>query len=134
MLHSKNKMTQRFVVVIAVVSVFFLVNFFVQDKSGKSMTAEELKQKMLTDSTLVILDVRTPEELQGELGKIDKAINIPVQELEKRIAELAPYKDREIAVICRSGNRSRHATGILEKAKYNAVNVNGGMIAYRKLK
>jgi hypothetical protein len=65
-------MTQRFVAVLAVVSVFFLVNFFVQDKTSKSMSVEELKQKMLTDSSLVILDVRTPEELQGELGKSTK--------------------------------------------------------------
>lgn len=98
------------------------------------MSVEQLKQKMASDTTLVILDVREPEELAGPLGKIDNVINIPLHDLEGRLRELQPYKSREIAVICRSGNRSRHATEILLKHQLKAVNVAGGMLAYRKLK
>jgi rhodanese-related sulfurtransferase len=132
--HQQNKFTQRFMMSAAVISVFFLVNFFIQDNDHKSMTADEFRQKMAADTNLVILDVRNPDELSGVLGRIDKAINIPVQDLEKRIAELTPYKSREIAVICRSGNRSHHATEILLKHQYKATNVAGGMLAFRKLK
>ena len=44
-----------------------------------NITVQQLKNKMQTDSNLVILDVRTPQELTGELGHIPGVINIPVQ-------------------------------------------------------
>jgi len=96
------------------------------------MKVSELKQAMKSDSTLVILDVRTKEELAGELGKIDGVINIPVQELEKRINELGKYKKNNIAVICKSGRRSAVATKLLNKNGFKAKSVAGGMIEYRE--
>lgn len=86
---------------------------------------------MKLDSSLVILDVRNPFELEQYLGHIDGVINIPVQELEKRIGELEEYKDKEIAVICRSGRRSLSATNLLIEYGFNAKNVEGGMLKYR---
>ena len=102
-----------------------------QDSTNKSITVTQLGEQMKLDSSFVILDVRNPYELEQYLGHIEGAINIPVQELEKRISELDDYKDREIAVICRSGVRSVTATNILLQNGFNAVNVEGGMIRYR---
>lgn len=99
---------------------------------GKDITVQELKDKMKTDTSLVVLDVRTPEELTGPLGKIDGAINIPVDQLESRIGEVEKLKGKDIAVICRSGHRSKRAQGILEKHGIEAMNVLGGMTGYRK--
>lgn len=97
-----------------------------------NMTASELKQVMSTDTTLVILDVRTPPELTGQHGQIDGVINIPVQVLSKRVNELEEYKGKNIAVICRSGNRSVMATKIMQANGHKARNVLGGMKAYNK--
>jgi rhodanese-related sulfurtransferase len=44
------------------------------------------------------------------------------------------YKDKEIAVICRSGNRSHYATEALNKNGFNAKNVLGGMLEYNRIK
>lgn len=97
-----------------------------------NITVSELKKQMKENPDLIILDVRTPEELSGPLGKIDGVINIPVQELEKRVEELNKYKDKEIAVICRTGHRSGIGTEILLKHGFTKVeNVEGGMTAYR---
>lgn len=96
------------------------------------ITVGELKEKMKTDTSLVVLDVRTPEELKGPLGKIDGAVNIPVDQLEERIADVEKFKNKDIAVICRSGHRSKRAQGILEKHGIKSVNVLGGMTEYRK--
>jgi rhodanese-related sulfurtransferase len=99
----------------------------------KNITVKQLKQQIKTDSSLVILDVRTPAELTGSLGEINGAINIPVQQLEKRVDELDKYKNREIAVICRTGHRSSIGTKILLSHGFTKVeNVEGGMTAYRK--
>lgn len=105
---------------------------FAQQDKNSSMTVEELKQLKKSDSTLIILDVRTPGELIGSLGKLESVINIPINELQRRVNELEKYKDKEIAVICRSGNRSNTGTRILRENGYKAKNVLGGMIEYRR--
>jgi rhodanese-related sulfurtransferase len=120
--------------VIMFLSMFNFINFLgcAQQDKDSTMTVQDLKKLMKDDSTLVILDVRTPAELVGSLGKIDNVINIPIQELETRVGELSEYKDKGIAVICRSGNRSNTGTRILRENGYKAKNVLGGMIEYRK--
>jgi rhodanese-related sulfurtransferase len=118
-----------------ILTTFFLVVFFLnacaQNDPETTMSVTELKEKLLTDSTLVLLDVRTPAELESSLGKIDGVINIPLHELERKLIELDAYKDYQIAVICRIGVRSGKATEILIKNGFNAKNVLGGMTEYR---
>lgn len=118
------------------VVALLLSNFVVSAQTAApehSISVKELKTQIKEDSALVILDVRNPEELKGPLGKIDGSINIPVQDLEKRIGELDKYKDKEIAVICRTGHRSGIATKLLLKNGFTKVeNVKGGMTAYRE--
>ncbi len=104
---------------------------FAQD-STKSITVEQLNQKIKSDTNLVILDVRTVKELTGSLGKINDAINIPIQELDKRIHELDKFRKKEIAVICRTGVRSLRGTKLLTKKGFDVENVLGGMTEYRK--
>lgn len=103
------------------------------EQNDVNMSVAALKESMKSDSNLIILDVRTPQELVGEHGQIEGVINIPVQVLSQRINEMEEYKDKNIAVICRSGNRSVFATKIMRAKGYNAKNVLGGMKAYNKL-
>ncbi len=100
--------------------------------SIKSINVEQLNQKIKSDTNLVILDVRTVKELTGPLGKISGTINIPIQELDKRIHELDKFKNKEIAVICRTGARSLKGTKQLAKKGFVVENVLGGMTEYRK--
>lgn len=100
-----------------------------QDRNSE-MTVAELKKEMKNDPSLVILDVRTPGELESPLGKIEGVVNIPVQVLESRIGELNNYKGKKIAIICRSGNRSGAAIEILKKHGIQSRNVKGGMLEY----
>ncbi|GMU87720.1 MAG: hypothetical protein AMXMBFR48_29610 [Ignavibacteriales bacterium] len=123
----KNQKVLFTFLIVAAASVFY----FAQSKPEKNMSVEELKQAIKSDKNLIILDVRTPGELTGNLGQIDGVVNIPVQELEARVDELTEYKGKKIAVICRSGNRSVPATNLLLKNGHDAYNVPGGMIAWR---
>ncbi len=120
---------------IRILTTLFLVVFFfnacAQKDPETTMSVAELKEQLQTDSSLILLDVRTPAELESSLGKIDGVINIPLQELEERMEELKTYRDNQRAVICRSGIRSGKATEILTKNGFNAKNVLGGMIEYR---
>ena len=115
--------------------VLLIINLTACAQQGErhSMTVSELRDKLNDkDSNFVLLDVRTDEELTGPLGHIDGIIHIPLQELKQRITELSKYNDKEIAVICRSGNRSNTATGFLRMNGFDAVNVEGGMTEYRR--
>lgn len=110
----------------------FSVSCAQEDTTVTNITVDQLKKEMVSDTSLIVLDVRRPDELTGPLGKIDKVVNIPVEELGKRIAELDKYKSHKIAAICRSGRRSLKATKILMQNGFNVENVEGGMEAYHK--
>lgn len=71
-----------------------------------------------------LVDVRTPQEFAA--GHIDGAVNIPVQELDARLAEFGP-KDGVVVVYCRSGARSATAKSKLEAAGYKTVHNLGAM-------
>jgi len=81
---------------------------------------------------VVLLDVRTKEEFEGKAdpnyGTLKNAINVPVQELQKNISTLAPYKDKEIIVYCSHSHRSPQACYILTQNGFsNITNMGGGM-------
>jgi sulfur dioxygenase len=83
-------------------------------------------------SQVHVLDVRARTEFDGELGHLDGAQLIPLDELGSRVAEV--MTDKPIVVICQTGRRSALGAGILEKAGRSRVaNVAGGMVAWRNL-
>ena len=72
-----------------------------------------------------LLDVREPMELAVE--NVPEALNIPIGQLRARLGELP--RDREIHVICRSGQRAYLATRILLQHGFKARNISGGMLS-----
>ena len=74
---------------------------------------------------VVLLDVRTNEEFTGnapdKFGRLDGAINIPVQELASRIKELNQYKNKDILVYCSHSHRSPRASYLLTQNGFNKV-------------
>lgn len=95
-----------------------------------SISVDEFIRLLEKNKNLIVLDVRTPGELTGPLGKINNAINIPIQELPERINELTPYKDKQIYVICRTQNRSFASSQFLNKNGFKTIYVWGGMAEY----
>ena len=73
-----------------------------------------------------LLDVRHPEELAVE--QLPDVVNIPLDELRGRLDELP--RDREILVVCRSGQRAYYATRILVQNGFKAAAVAGGMLSH----
>jgi rhodanese-related sulfurtransferase len=74
-----------------------------------------------------LLDVRSPEEYAR--GHLPGALNIPVQELDRRVAEVGPT-DGELVVYCRSGHRSSRAAEILRQHGFSKVHNLGPMTAW----
>lgn len=70
-----------------------------------------------------VLDVRTQEE--WDEYHAPNTTLIPLDQLPARINEVP--KDKEILVVCRSGNRSQEGRDILLAAGYNATSMTGGL-------
>lgn len=81
---------------------------------------------------VLLVDVRAPDEFNGELGHLEGARLLPLDELRARMGELSAEKP--IVFICQSGKRSAMAAGILRKAgNARVANLAGGMAAWRRL-
>jgi len=74
-----------------------------------------------------LVDCREPYE--WEAGRIDGALHIPVNSIMAGAGGDLD-KDKPVAVICRTGNRSELATMMLQARGYDAHNVEGGMEAW----
>ena len=113
----------------------FIVIFSITmcSKNNIDVVSMEQFQLNILDNNTVVLDVRTEEEFYGPLGHIKGAILIPIDELSIRINELNEVKSKDIYVVCRSGNRSRVGREILRENSFNAINVDGGMLAWKPL-
>ncbi len=123
----------RFKIITSLIILFTISSFGMGiDSTTKSITVNDFKKELKNNKSIVVLDVRMQDELTGPLGKIDGSVNIPLQELEKRIHELDKFKREYIYVISRSGIPSKLATEMLRDHGFIAVNVAGGMMAYRQ--
>ena len=72
-----------------------------------------------------LLDVRQPVDLVVE--SVPDAVHIPLDQLRARLDELP--RDREVLVVCRSGQRADYATRIFLQHGFKARNLSGGMLS-----
>ena len=73
-----------------------------------------------------VLDVR--EVVEWDAGHVAGARHIPMNTLIERIGEV-PH-DTRVYVMCRVGGRSAQVTHYLTQQGWDAVNVDGGMLAW----
>ena len=93
-----------------------------------SLDVTELSEKLKNGKHVVVLDVRQPEEYRS--GHIAGAKLVPLSDLNRKMQSLP--KNREIVCVCASGNRSHSATRALVDAGYDAYNMKGGILAWRR--
>jgi phage shock protein E len=84
--------------------------------------------KQAVAAAALLLDVRSAEEFAT--GHLDRAENIPVDEVEGKLAEIASKvggdKSKPVVVYCASGGRAGRAKTTLEKAGFSNVTNAGG--------
>lgn len=95
-----------------------------------SISVAQALRFMESDTTVVLLDVRTEQEWKSETGHLKDALLVPIQDLEARIKELVPFEKKTIIVYCRSGGRSQRAAKILAEKGYRVLNMEGGMLKW----
>lgn len=90
----------------------------------KSVSVEAY-ERIIADSSVVRLDVRTAKEFAE--GHIPNTVNIDVLQpnfIKKALATIP--RNRTIAVNCRSGKRSKTAADLLAKKGYKVVELDSG--------
>ena len=113
-------------VIALISSLLLLVGCSTSTAGATNMNVLDFSNK-ITESGVVILDVRTPGEFAE--GYIEGARMIDFQggSFETEIASLD--KNATYAVYCRSGNRSGQAVKIMQDAGFlNLFNLEGGVI------
>jgi uncharacterized membrane protein YdjX (TVP38/TMEM64 family)/rhodanese-related sulfurtransferase len=98
-----------------------------------TLSVKELKQRLDTPNNVLVLDVRSAEEYRGPLGHIAGSRHIAISELPERLTELEDYRDRPIAVVCRTDRRSAKVVEHMRETGFeNILLVPGGMEAWNR--
>ncbi len=93
--------------------------------SGLLGTAQWSETQKYREAGYQLIDVRTPSEYSN--GAIPGAVNIPVDEIRARVAEI---KREPILVNCQVGQRGHTATMLLKELGFDAINLDGGYLTY----
>jgi phage shock protein E len=93
--------------------------------AAADITASELRAR--SPASVYVIDVRTPAEFDE--GRIPGAVNIPLDELDVRLADVP--KGRLVVVYCESGKRARSAEKLLATSGHDVRHLEGDMRAWR---
>ncbi len=103
--------------VVAVAGFLILRKILKGGKVSQNVVMEKIK------GGAQVVDVRSPEEFRD--GFYPGAVNIPVQDLTRRLGEIK--KDRAVVLYCASGSRSGMAARVLKQAGFTDVINAGGL-------
>ncbi len=107
------------------IGILVVVALFLYTRLAGKVPSAEARQLVAAGAALV--DVRSPGEFGA--GHIEGAINIPVDQIAARHAEIGA-KDRPVVVYCASGMRSASAASTLKSLGFTTVADVGGMANY----
>jgi adenylyltransferase/sulfurtransferase len=91
------------------------------------MTVEELKQELDSGALPCVLDVREARELAVARFPFE-VLHVPMGQVPARLHEIPA--DRRIVCACRSGARSAQVAAFLKANGRDAVNLEGGILAW----
>lgn len=97
-------------------------NYGVDWNKADRVCTISMKERLVTSverEYSLILDVRTPEEF--DMGHIFGAVNIPLESLKDRIAEVQMYRSTDILIYCKGGKRSAQAVDYLIENGFTKV-------------
>lgn len=86
---------------------------------------------LINQQDALVIDVRESSEFQQ--GHILGARNVPMSQLETRIADLEKHKERPVIISCGSGNVSGRAASTFRHRGFSRVfNLSGGVAAWQQ--
>jgi len=115
---------------VAVSSGFFLLLPVVQGAAATGITPTDAVQCMNREKGVVI-DVCSAAEFAE--SHIKGAVNVPLDELEGRLAGTVKNKSTPLILVCAAGSRSKRAQAVAQKLGYEKVHsLQGGLKAWKE--
>lgn len=103
--------------------VAFLPRLVGSIRKGPMLSVTSLKQHLDAGDDILLLDVRTAEDYDGEQGHIAGALLLPLEQLQQRIDEISDYSEKTVVTICRTDRKSSKAAQILAQKGFADVHV-----------
>ncbi len=117
-------------IAVALGSGFFLVLPVVQGAAATGISPNEAVQCMNREKGVVI-DVCSAEEFAA--SHINGAVNVPLDQLEGRLASVVKNKSVPLILVCAAGARSKRAQAVAQKLGYEKVHsLQGGLNAWKE--
>ena len=103
-----------------------IVSININDRNIRPLDALD---KLREGVNIMLLDVRTADEIPRD-GKITNSMLLPLGSLSRNLYRLD--KSNQIIVYCTTGNRSLEAMKFLRRQGFDAINMLGGIEAWKK--
>ncbi|WP_226703586.1 rhodanese-like domain-containing protein [Microbulbifer elongatus] len=116
--------SEQWLLVSLLVALVYALAITERIKAGKPASAHEATRLINSDGALVV-DLRDRSDYTA--GHIVDALHIPHGEIEKRIGELAPYKEKTLILADKIGQHAGPVGRQLKKAGYTVRRLEGGM-------
>jgi rhodanese-related sulfurtransferase len=85
-------------------------------------------EMMRDNPEMLVLDLRPPQEFNGETGHVRRARNIPLERLPFRLLEISAFREDTVLVYCRADDCGEKGIGILLSSGFeNVVLMVGGI-------
>ena len=116
-------------ILIALSSGAMLAWPLVRGGGGGSLTAQGAVQ-LINRERAVVVDVREPDEFAA--GHVTGAKNVPLDQLEAKLAGTVKNKSLPLLLICASGARAQRAVATAKKLGYeHAQVISGGLKSWK---
>lgn len=90
------------------------------------ITCAEVHAKQQAGDEFLFLDCREQQEF--DLVRIEGTFLLPMSEIQHRVGELEPHREKTVVVHCHHGGRSLQVVGWLRQQGFaNAINMAGGI-------
>ncbi len=114
-----------------------LIKWLLRIHNLPEITVDELFERVNSEQPLLLIDIRDAADFNGTgyatYGHIPNARSITILELESKIEDLQPFKDKEIVTMCPGGGLSLAAVEILTEAGFTDVkSLKGGIGLWHK--
>ncbi len=103
--------------------VIFIPRLVNKLRKVNMLDVQSLKNELDQQHDVLLLDVRSEADFNGEQGHIAQARLIPLEQLKQQLEQIADYKDKPVMTICRTDRRSSEAAKILIDLGFENVKV-----------
>lgn len=123
--------------IVPVLAVLLLTGCsYLHRKRGKSDLYRKLSPpvayELIRDNPeMLVIDLRSPKEYNGETGHLRRAVNIPVDRLPYRLLEISAYRQETFLVYCRADGCGAEGIADLRSSGFeNVILMDGGIDAW----